>query len=152
MDFESHARILRCQRDSVNRPELKRHHPDGSHGQAQLCDHNGACYKRARMSATIMLYAIIWKDVENSLPLRQSVRPSHLEHVRELLDQGRLIVGGPFPAVSATDPGPAGFTGSLIIAEFPTQADAELWINEDAYMTAGVIAEVTVKPFVQVVP
>ena len=99
-----------------------------------------------------MLYAIIWEDIENSLPIRQSVRPQHLEHVRELVDHGRLVVGGPFPAVSAADPGPAGFTGSLIIAEFPTQADAEQWINEDVYMTAGVIAKVSIKPFVQVVP
>ncbi len=99
-----------------------------------------------------MLYAIIWEDVENSLPIRQSVRPQHLEHVRELVDQGRIITGGPFPAISAADPGPAGFTGSLIVAEFPTQADAEQWINEDVYMTAGVIARVSVRPFLQVVP
>jgi len=104
------------------------------------------------MNKTTMLYAIVWEDVENSLPIRQSVRPQHLEHIRELVDQGRVVVAGPFPAVCATDPGPAGFTGSLIIAEFPTQADAEQWIREDVYTTAGVIATVSVRPFVQVVP
>lgn len=99
-----------------------------------------------------MLYAIIWEDVENSLPNRQSVRPQHLEHIRELVDQGRVIAGGPFPAIDSTDPGPAGFTGSLIVAEFPTRADAERWVNEDVYTTAGVIARVSIKPFIQVVP
>jgi len=99
-----------------------------------------------------MLYAIIWEDVENSLALRQAARPQHLEHVRELVDAGRLVVGGPFPAVDSPDPGAAGFTGSVIIAEFASQDDALRWIREDTYTTSGVIDNVVVKPFVQVVP
>ncbi len=99
-----------------------------------------------------MLYAIIWEDVSDSLPLRKAARPAHLERVRELVDAGRVVAGGPFPAIDAQDPGDAGFSGSLIIAEFASLADAEAWIREDPYMTAGVIGSVTVKPFVQVVP
>ena len=99
-----------------------------------------------------MLYAIIWDDVDDSLALRRAVRPRHLEHVRALLDAGRLVVGGPFPAVDADDPGDAGFTGSVIIAEFACRADAEQWIAEDPYTTGGVIRDVAVRPFVRVVP
>jgi len=99
-----------------------------------------------------MLYAIIWEDVVDSLPLRKAARPAHLEHVQELVDTGRVIVGGPFPAIDAFDPGPAGFTGSLIVAEFASQEDAEQWIQADPYMTEGIIRNVSVKPFVQVVP
>lgn len=99
-----------------------------------------------------MLYAIIWDDVEDSLPLRQAARPAHLEHVKTLVDAGRLVIGGPFPAIDAADPGPAGFSGSIIIAEFATSADAESWIKEDPYTTTGVIKQVSVKPFLQVVP
>jgi len=99
-----------------------------------------------------MLYAIIWDDVENSLGLRKSARADHLIRIDQLVAAGRLIVGGPFPAIESTDPGPAGFTGSLIVAEFPSQLDAEQWISEDPYCEAGVIKNLTVKPFIQVVP
>ena len=99
-----------------------------------------------------MLYAIFWDDVEDSLPLRQAGRAAHLTRVNQLVDEGRLVVGGPFPAIDAKDPGPAGFTGSVIIAEFPSMDDAKRWINDDPYTTGGVIKNMTVKPFVQVVP
>ena len=99
-----------------------------------------------------MWYAIISEDVENSLELRKSVRPAHLERVRALVDEGRLLIAGPHPAVDGTEPGPAGFTGSLIIAEFESLADAENWANEDPYVQAGVYSKVTVKPFKQVLP
>ena len=99
-----------------------------------------------------MWYAIISEDVENSLELRKSVRPAHLERVRTLVDEGRLLIAGPHPAVDGTEPGPAGFTGSLIIAEFESLADAENWANEDPYVQAGVYSKVTVKPFKQVLP
>jgi uncharacterized protein len=99
-----------------------------------------------------MLYATIWEDIDDSLALRKSVRPVHLKHVNQLVDEGRLVLGGPFPAVEATDPGPAGFTGSMLVAEFPSLADAEQWINDDPYMKAGVIRSFKVKPFIQVVP
>ncbi len=99
-----------------------------------------------------MLYAIIWEDNDDSLALRQSVRPAHLERVNRLVDEGRLVIGGPFPAVEATDPGPAGFTGSLIIADFPSLAAAVRWIEDDPYTESGVIKDFSVKPFLQVVP
>lgn len=99
-----------------------------------------------------MLYAIIWDDVEDSLALRKSARGAHLDRVNELVDEGRLIVGGPFPAIDAIDPGPAGFTGSLIVADFPSLESARRWIEEDPYMQQGIIKSLTVKPFVQVVP
>jgi len=99
-----------------------------------------------------MLYAMIWEDITDSLALRTSARPAHLRRVRQLLDEGRLVLGGPFPAVEAADPGAAGYTGSLIVAEFPSLVDAEQWINDDPYMAVGVIKNLTVKPFKQVVP
>lgn len=99
-----------------------------------------------------MWYAIISEDVENSLALRKSARPAHLERVNALVAAGRLLLAGPHPAVDGTDPGPAGFTGSLIIAEFESLQDAENWAKEDPYVMAGVYAKVTVKPFKQVLP
>lgn len=99
-----------------------------------------------------MWYAIISEDVENSLELRKSVRPAHLERVKILVAEGRLLVAGPHPAVDGIDPGPAGFSGSLIIAEFDSLRDAETWANEDPYVQAGVYAKVIVKPFKQVLP
>jgi uncharacterized protein YciI len=99
-----------------------------------------------------MWYAIISEDVENSLELRKSARPAHLERVQALVDEGRLLTAGPHPAVDGIDPGPAGFTGSLIIAEFESLQDAETWANEDPYVHAGVYATVSVKPFKQVLP
>lgn len=99
-----------------------------------------------------MLYAIISEDVENSLPIRKTVRPQHLERVRALQDQGRLILAGPHPAIDSNDPGEAGFTGSLIIAEFPDLSSAREWADADPYVSAGVYRRVLVKPFKQVLP
>jgi uncharacterized protein YciI len=99
-----------------------------------------------------MLYAIICEDVPNSLPLRMPVRPEHLKRVQALADAGRLIIAGPHPATDSEDPGEAGFTGSLIIAEFDSLTEAETWAADDPYQSAGVYASVTVKPFKKVLP
>ncbi len=99
-----------------------------------------------------MLYAIIAEDVANSLKLRDRVRPSHLERAKQLLDQGRLVFAGPHPAVDDDLPGEAGFTGSLIIAEFSCLEDAQDWANSDPYTEAGVYATIHVKPVKQVLP
>jgi len=99
-----------------------------------------------------MLYAIISQDVANSLPLRKKTRSAHLERVERLKNEGRLIVAGPHPAVDNDDPGEAGFTGSLIVAEFESLDVAQAWADEDPYMKAGVYASVTVKPFKKVLP
>jgi len=99
-----------------------------------------------------MLYAIFGHDVENSLPLRQSARPGHLERLDELQAEGRLLMAGPFPAVDAIDSGAAGFTGSLIVAEFDTLQAAKSWAAADPYVAAGVYAQVEVRPFKQVFP
>jgi uncharacterized protein YciI len=97
-------------------------------------------------------YAIISEDVDNSLPLRKQARPRHLERLEALKRDGRLLVAGPFPAVDADDPGSAGFTGSLVIAEFESLADAKAWADADPYVEAGVYANVTVKPYKVVLP
>ncbi|MFA7097132.1 MAG: YciI family protein [Gammaproteobacteria bacterium] len=99
-----------------------------------------------------MMYAIIGRDVENSLERRRSVRPEHLRRIEDLRDQGRLVLAGPFPAIDSDDPGDAGFSGSLIVAEFATLAEARAWADADPYVSAGVFAEVTVKPFKKVLP
>lgn len=99
-----------------------------------------------------MWYAIMSEDVENSLELRARVRADHLARVRTLVEQGRLLVAGPHPAVDAEDPGPAGFTGSLVIAEFPSLEDATAWADEDPYVKGGVYKRVVVKPFKRVLP
>lgn len=99
-----------------------------------------------------MLYAIISQDVENSLDKRLSVRPKHVERLQDLKEHGRLILAGPHPAIDNNDPGPAGFTGSLIVAEFETLQDAQNWADEDPYIEAGVYETVTVKPFKKVLP
>ena len=99
-----------------------------------------------------MWYAVISEDVDNSLELRKSVRPAHLERVQALVDEGRLLIAGPHPAVDGADPGPAGFTGSLIVADFESLQEAEAWANKDPYVQAGVYAKVTVKPFKLVLP
>ena len=100
----------------------------------------------------IMLYAIISEDVNNSLEKRKGVRPNHLERIQVLVNEGRVIVAGPHPAIDTEDPGEAGFTGSLIVAEFSSLEEAEAWANADPYVTAGVYARVTVKPFNKVLP
>ncbi|MGC9456982.1 MAG: YciI family protein [Halothiobacillaceae bacterium] len=99
-----------------------------------------------------MLFAIISKDVEHSLPLRKTARSEHLARLERLREEGRLVLAGPFPRVASEDPGEAGFSGSLIIARFESQEDAQVWAREDPYVAAGVYAEVTVKPFKQVLP
>lgn len=99
-----------------------------------------------------MLYAIISEDVDNSLPLRKSARSQHLERVHALQAQGRLLLAGPHPAIDSNDPGEAGFTGSLIVAEFPDWAAAQAWADADPYVSAGVYRNVQVKPFKQVLP
>ena len=97
-----------------------------------------------------MLYAIISQDVEDSLEKRLQARPAHLERLTTLQNEGRLILAGPHPAIDSEDPGPAGFSGSLVVAEFPSLGDAQLWADADPYMAAGVYAQVTVKPFKKV--
>lgn len=99
-----------------------------------------------------MLYAIISQDVENSLPLRAGARPQHIARLEQLRDQGRLILAGPCPAVDANDPGNAGYTGSLVVAEFDSLDDADLWAATDPYVAAGVYENVLVKPFKKVLP
>jgi len=99
-----------------------------------------------------MYFAILAEDVADSLPLRKQVREAHLERVQTLVDDGRVLAAGPHPAVDADDPGDAGFTGSLIIADFPSREDAQRWIDADPYTTAGVFARVTIKPFRLVLP
>ena len=89
-----------------------------------------------------MLYAVISEDVENSLPLRKQARPAHLARLEQLKSDGRLVLAGPCPAVDSSDPGAAGFTGSIVIAEFPSLEAAECWANEDPYLEAGVYQQV----------
>ena len=99
-----------------------------------------------------MLYAIVSTDVSNSLLLRKGARPAHIERLEELQRQGRLVLAGPNPAIDASDPGDAGFTGSLVVAEFPSLEEAKAWADADPYVAAGVYAGVTVKPYKQVFP
>ena len=99
-----------------------------------------------------MLYAIIGEDVPQSLQKRMAVRAAHLQRVDELQRDGRLLLAGPFPAIDSPDPGPAGFSGSLIVAEFDSQADAQSWIDADPYVSSGVFASVSVRPFRKVLP
>lgn len=99
-----------------------------------------------------MYYAIISEDVENSLPLRKPARPAHIGRLEALRDQGRLLVAGPHPALDTTEPGDAGFTGSLVVAEFESLEEARNWADADPYVEAGVYRRVTVKPFKAVLP
>lgn len=99
-----------------------------------------------------MLYAIIASDVENSLENRLNARPAHLARLDQLKNEGRLILAGPHPAVDSNDPGPAGFSGSLIVAEFESLLAAQQWADADPYRAAGVYASVVVKPFKLVLP
>jgi uncharacterized protein YciI len=99
-----------------------------------------------------MLYAIIARDVDDSLQNRLAARPAHLERLNALLDEGRLILAGPHPTIDTEDPGEAGFSGSLIVAEFNSLEDAQAWAADDPYQHAGVYASVTVKPFKKVFP
>lgn len=99
-----------------------------------------------------MLYAIYCEDNAGSLALRKQTRASHLERLRGLQAEGRLVLAGPFPAVDCEEPGEAGFTGSLIVAEFASIEDAESWAEADPYRAAGVYGNVVVKPFKKVLP
>lgn len=99
-----------------------------------------------------MWYAIIADDVENSLAARQAARPAHLERLQALHDAGRLLLAGPFPAIDANDPGPAGFTGSLMVAEFDSLGAAQEFADADPFVAAGVYASVRVQPFRKTLP
>ena len=99
-----------------------------------------------------MLYAIISEDVPNSLSSRLTARPAHLERLNELQQQGRLVLAGPHPAIDSEDPGQAGFSGSLVVAEFTDLTQAQAWADADPYIDAGVYAKVIVKPFKKVLP
>ena len=99
-----------------------------------------------------MWYSITGFDHADSLPRRQLARAAHLERLQLLLSQGRLLLAGPFPAIDAEDPGPAGFTGSLIVAEFADLAAAQAWADADPYIAAGVYREVQVRPFRKALP
>jgi uncharacterized protein YciI len=99
-----------------------------------------------------MLYAILSKDVDNSTALRAKARPDHIARLEDLRDAGRLIQAGPSPAIDSNDPGPAGFTGSIVIAEFDDLETAKAWADEDPYVRAGVYRSVSVQPFKLVLP
>ncbi|MDH4574128.1 YciI family protein [Salinicola acroporae] len=99
-----------------------------------------------------MLYAIISEDVDDSLDKRLSARPEHLKRLETLKDEGRLVLAGPHPAIDSDDPGNAGFSGSLIVAEFDSLEAAQHWADTDPYVAAGVYAQVRVKPFKRVLP
>lgn len=99
-----------------------------------------------------MYYMIYSEDVQHSLPLRLAARPAHIERLKQLKDQGRLLIAGPCPAIDSEDPGEAGFTGSLVVAEFDDLASAQQWADADPYLEAGVYAKVVVKPYKKVLP
>lgn len=99
-----------------------------------------------------MFYAIISEDIENSLERRMSVRPAHLERLKTLADEGRLLIAGPHPAIDSEDPAEAGFSGSLVVAEFASLEEAQRWADADPYVEAGVYQSVKVKPFKKVLP
>lgn len=99
-----------------------------------------------------MLYVITGRDAPNALAVRRRVRAMHLERANRLVDEGRLVIAGPCPAIDSQDPGPAGFTGSFIVAEFPTLEDARTWTAADPYVTEGVFESWDVRPFIKVLP
>lgn len=99
-----------------------------------------------------MLYSIVGIDAENSLKARLAARPDHVERLKQLVSQGKLVIAGPNPAIDSSDPGDAGFTGSIIIAEFDSLQAAQEWADQDPYIVTGVYASVEVKPFNQALP
>ncbi|MGI9203173.1 MAG: YciI family protein [Woeseiaceae bacterium] len=99
-----------------------------------------------------MWYAIISEDVKDSLARRMEARDAHLKRLNDLLDQGRLLIAGPHPAIDANDPGGAGFSGSLVVVDFPSLEEAQHWADDDPYIAAGVYQSVVVKPFKKVLP
>ncbi|MCW8891636.1 MAG: YciI family protein [Sedimenticola sp.] len=99
-----------------------------------------------------MFYAIMGTDREDSLEARMQARPEHLERIKQLQSEGRLLMAGPHPAIDSEDPGPAGFSGSLIVAEFPSLDAAKAWADADPYTQTGVFSQISVKPFKKVLP
>jgi len=99
-----------------------------------------------------MWYAIISQDIENSLPLRKVHRPDHLQRLNDLNDAGRLLIAGPHPAVDSDQPGDAGFSGSLVVADFESLEQAQEWADQDPYLLNGIYANVVVKPYLKVLP
>lgn len=99
-----------------------------------------------------MLYVIVGHDVENSLEARLAARPDHIARLNVLKDEGRLVLAGPNPAIDSEAPGEAGFTGSLIVAEFESLEAAQAWADQDPYIEAGVYEKVTIKPFIKALP
>ena len=99
-----------------------------------------------------MYYAISGQDVTDSLAQRQAARPAHVQRLEQLKNQGRLLLAGPYPAIDAEDPGAAGYSGSLIVAEFDSLEDARAWADADPYVSAGVYAQISVRPFRKVLP
>ena len=99
-----------------------------------------------------MWYAVMSEDYEGTLEKRLAARPDHVARLTALRDEGRLLVAGPHPAVDSPDPGPAGFTGSLVVVDFDSLESAQAWANEDPYIAAGVYSNVSVKPFNLVLP
>lgn len=99
------------------------------------------------------MWFVIWaEDVPNSLAARRATRPAHLERLKQLQADGRLLVAGPCPAIASNDPGEAGFTGSMVVAEFDSLEEAQRWADADPYIAAGVYAKVTVKPYIKALP
>ncbi|MCW8945446.1 MAG: YciI family protein [Sedimenticola sp.] len=99
-----------------------------------------------------MFYAIMGTDREDSLEARMQARPEHLARIKQLQAEGRLLMAGPHPAIDSEDPGSAGFSGSLIVAEFPSLEEAKAWADTDPYTQTGVFSQITVKPFKKVLP
>lgn len=99
-----------------------------------------------------MFYAIIAEDKLGTLDARMAARPDHLQRLKDLKEAGRLLIAGPHPAIDSEDPGEAGFTGSLVVAEFDSLGEAEAWADQDPYIKAGVYQKVTVKPYKKVLP
>lgn len=99
-----------------------------------------------------MWYAVISQDIENSLPLRKIHRPAHLARLQDLSDQNRLLIAGPHPAVDSSEPGEAGFTGSLVVADFESLDQAQQWADQDPFLLNGVYQSVVVKPYLKVLP
>lgn len=99
-----------------------------------------------------MIYAFLCEDREDSLAARRQHRPAHLARLTALRDQGRLLLAGPHPAIDAADPGEAGFTGSLIVAEFPSLQEAQEWADAEPFLKTGVYRKITVKPFIKALP
>ena len=99
-----------------------------------------------------MWYAIISQDIENSLPLRKVHRPAHLQRLNDLNEAGRLLIAGPHPAIDSDAPGDAGFSGSLVVADFESLEQAQQWADQDPYLLNGIYASVIVKPYLKVLP